>query len=87
MIFEFDQVKSTSNKIKHGMDFVEAQQLWNYERIEITVRIVSGEPRFAVIGMIRGRFYTIIITYRGSAIRIISARPSRLNEKRLYEKN
>jgi uncharacterized DUF497 family protein len=27
--FEFDPVKSLSNKDKHGIDFVEAQELWN----------------------------------------------------------
>jgi uncharacterized DUF497 family protein len=36
MRFEFDPVKSTANKDKHGIDFVEAQVLWNDpDRIEI----------------------------------------------------
>jgi uncharacterized protein len=83
--FEFDPAKSASNKIKHGLDFVEAQQLWKSERVEIAVRLDSGEPRFAVIGMIGGRYHTIIITYRGKAVRIISARASRPSEKKLYE--
>ena len=78
MTFEFDPAKSQSNKIKHGLDFVEAQTLWESERVEIAVKIVSGEPRFAVIGTIKGRFHTIII-------RMISARASRPNEKKLYE--
>lgn len=85
MTFEFDPAKSAANKIKHGLDFMEAQRLWDSDRIEIAVRIESGEPRFAVIGRINGRFYTIIITYRGTSIRIISARASRPNEKKLYE--
>ena len=83
--FEFDPAKSQANKIKHGLDFVEAQTLWESERVEIAVKIVYGEPRFAVIGTIKGRFHTIIITYRGSVIRMISARASRPNEKKLYE--
>jgi hypothetical protein len=28
MKFEFDPNKSASNKIKHGIDFEEAQKLW-----------------------------------------------------------
>eukprot|EP01036_Dinobryon_divergens_P001263 gene1263-1646_t len=28
MRFEFDPLKSASNKAKHGIDFVEAQALW-----------------------------------------------------------
>ena len=27
--FEFDAKKSESNRTKHGIDFVEAQELWN----------------------------------------------------------
>lgn len=27
--FEFDPAKSTANKAKHGIDFVEAQALWD----------------------------------------------------------
>jgi uncharacterized DUF497 family protein len=52
MIFEFDENKSKANKIKHGIDFVEAQVLWtdsNY--IEIPAR-TSDEPRFIIIGKI-----------------------------------
>jgi uncharacterized DUF497 family protein len=83
--FEFDPAKSASNKIKHGLDFVEVQRLWNSDRVEIAVRTVSGEPRFAVIGIIGGRHFTVIITYRGSVVRLISARSSRTNERKLYE--
>jgi uncharacterized DUF497 family protein len=39
-----------------------------------------------VIGTIKGRFHAIIITYRGSAILIISAHASHPNERKLYEK-
>ena len=35
MLFEFDPHKSASNKIKHGIDFVEAQALWQSPRIEL----------------------------------------------------
>jgi hypothetical protein len=29
MMFEYDSDKSDANKIKHGMDFQEAEKLWN----------------------------------------------------------
>ena len=29
MRFEFDPAKSDANKVKHGIDFVEAQGIWN----------------------------------------------------------
>jgi uncharacterized DUF497 family protein len=28
MTFEFDPLKSSSNKVKHGIDFEEARYLW-----------------------------------------------------------
>ena len=52
MEFEFDPIKSNNNKEKHGVDFYEAQTLWNdHDLIEIPVK-TSDEPRFLVIGKI-----------------------------------
>jgi len=46
MEFEFDPQKSDKNKIKHGIDFNEAQELWDDpDLIEIPVR-TSDEPRY-----------------------------------------
>jgi uncharacterized DUF497 family protein len=49
MDFEFDAEKSASNKDKHGIDFVEAQALWHYNRCLIVPAKSSGELRFALI--------------------------------------
>jgi len=55
MEFEFDLNKSKANKKKHGIDFVEAQELWeDPDLIEIPAR-TSDEPRFLVIGKISGK--------------------------------
>lgn len=36
MPFEFDPEKSAANKTKHGIDFVEAQEIWtDTDRLEI----------------------------------------------------
>jgi len=85
MEFEFDAKKSSINKIKHGIDFSEAQKLWDDpDLVEIPVR-VSDEPRFLVIGRISGRCWSGIITYRGDKIRIISVRRARKEEVSIYE--
>ena len=87
MKFEFDDAKSRSNKRKHGLDFVEAQELWIGRRVEIQAHLGEGEEmRYAVLGKIKGIHHTIIITYRLATVRIISARPSSENEKAIYEK-
>lgn len=85
MKFEFDTVKSDANRIKHGIDFHEAQALWDDpDVIEIPAK-VSDEPRFLVIGMIAGKHWSGVITYRSDMIRIISVRRSRKEEEGIYE--
>jgi uncharacterized DUF497 family protein len=85
MEFEFDAKKSSSNKIKHGIDFGQAQKLWDDpDLIEIPVR-TSDEPRFLVVGRISDRCWSGVITYRGDKIRIISVRRARKEEVNIYE--
>ncbi|MEW6409729.1 MAG: BrnT family toxin [Nitrospirota bacterium] len=85
MEFEFDPKKSVDNKKKHGIDFYEAQALWDDpDLIEIPVK-TSDEPRFVVIGKISGKHWSGVITYRGEKIRIISVRRSRKEEVEIYE--
>ncbi len=85
MGFEFDPGKSDRNLAKHGIDFVEAQRLWNDQNLlEIPARI-EDEPRFIVIGQIDARHWSAVITYRSDDIRIISVRRSRDEEVVLYE--
>ncbi len=85
MEFEFDKRKSERNKRKHGIDFVEAQLLWeDSDLIEIPAR-TEDEPRFLVIGKIQEKHWSGIITYRKHRIRIISFRRSRRKEIEIYE--
>jgi uncharacterized DUF497 family protein len=85
MGFEFDPQKSDLNLAKHGIDFVDAQQLWDdSDLLEIPAR-TEDEPRSIVIGRIGGKHWSAVVTYRGEDIRIISVRRSRLEEVALYE--
>ena len=85
MEFGFDDNKSTSNKMKHGVDFKQAQKLWDDpDLIEIPVK-TSDESRFLVVGKIAGKCWSGIITYRGDNIRIISVRRARKEEVNIYE--
>ena len=87
MEFEFDPRKSEGNKTKHGIDFIEAQGLWeDPDLLEIPLRTID-EPRLLVIGRISERLWSGIITYRGDKVRIISVRRSRKEEVDLYEKS
>ena len=85
MTFEFDPNKSENNKKKHGIDFAEAQTLWDDpDLIEIPAKTVD-EPRFLVIGRMSEKHWSGIITYRADKIRIISVRSSGKEEVKIYE--
>ena len=86
-MFEFDINKSLSNKVKHGIDFIEAQLLWNDDNLLEIPAKTEDEPRFLVVGKISDIHWSAIITYRGSNIRIISVRRSRKEEIFYYESN
>ena len=83
--FEFDPEKSARNKVKHGIDFIEAQSLWDDPDIMEIPAITEDEPRFVVIGTIGTKHWSAIVTYRNHNIRIISVRRSRVEEVDMYE--
>ncbi len=85
MEFEYDPTKSALNLSKHGIDFDQAQVLWDDPMLLEVPANTDGEPRFLSIGKIKGRYWAAIWTPRGDAIRIISVRRARKEEIRYYE--
>ena len=83
--FEFDAVKSESHRAKHGIDFVEAQGLWNDPMLLEIPAKTEDEPRYLVVGSIEGTHWSAVITYRGANVRLISVRRARTEEVALYE--
>jgi uncharacterized DUF497 family protein len=85
MPFEYDPAKSASNKLKHGIDFVEAQALWrNSKRLEADAS-TTHEVRRIMIGCIGLKLWTAVFTVRGDNIRLISVRRARDEEVERYE--
>jgi uncharacterized DUF497 family protein len=85
MEFEFDPNKSDHNKKKQGINFYEAQALWDdSDLIEIPAK-TTDETRIAVIGKIADKHWSGVITYRGDVVRIISVRRSRKEEIDIHE--
>lgn len=85
MDFEFDPAKISANELKHGIDFMRAQSMWNDpDRLEAPARTID-EPRSLVVGRIDGTVYSAVITYRGDRVRLISVRRARKDEVALYE--
>ncbi|MDO9366073.1 MAG: BrnT family toxin [Methylotenera sp.] len=85
MAFEFDETKSQANLVKHGINFVDAQNLWSDPRLLEIPAKTEDEPRYLMIGLINAKHWSAVITYRGASIRLISVRRSRTEEVALYE--
>jgi len=85
MIFEYDPVKSRTNKDKHGIDFAEAQALWKDDMLLEAPARTEDEPRFLVIGRIDDRHWAAVCVRRGQRVRIISVRRARKREVEYYE--
>ncbi len=85
MNFEYDPEKSRSNKLKHGLDFEAAQELWQDPFLLRIPSKYEAEERFLFIGRIGEKHWSAITTYRVEAIRIISVRRARKEEIRAYE--
>ena len=83
--FEFDGSKSQANLLKHGIHFIDAQALWNDPSLLEIPAKTEDEPRYLIIGMIDGKCWSAVITYRDKSIRLISVRRSRTEEVALYE--
>lgn len=82
---EFDDKKSQANLKKHGIDFIDAQRLWDDpDFVEIQAKSTE-EPRSLVIGSIIDKVWSAVITYRSEVVRIFSVRRSRKPEVAIYE--
>jgi uncharacterized protein len=85
MEFEFDNAKSSTNSKKHGIDFIEAQLLWeDADRVVMPAK-TTDEPRYLLIGKLAEKHWSAVFTHRHDKIRIISVRRSRKEEVEIYE--
>jgi len=72
---------------KHGVEFVDAVGVLEDELALVREDVAAyQEERFIAVGMdYLGRLLTVVFTYRGEDIRIISARKATKNERLDYE--
>jgi uncharacterized DUF497 family protein len=84
VLLEYDVEKSCTNAAKHGMDFQAVQQIWCGTVVAAPAKS-ADEKRLSATGKIERQFWTVIVTPRGPAPRIISARRSRTNEIKIHQ--
>lgn len=89
LTFEWDENKSKSNLLKHGIDFEEAKTIFN-DPFAITIDDPDHsfvEDRYLDIGLSRkGRVLVVWYTERNDNIRIIGCRKAIRSEREIYEK-
>jgi uncharacterized DUF497 family protein len=86
--FEWDEEKNKKNLVKHGVDFADAQYVFNdkFCRIAHDREHSQTEDRWKVIGNI-GKILVVSIAYRNKTVRIISARKATKTERSMYYGN
>ena len=85
---EWDPRKAEANFRKHGVRFSEAEPVFADEYADTILDDESAphEQRCVSIGTgLKGRVLAVVYCYRGSKIRIISARPAEAHERKQYE--
>ncbi len=85
--FEWDEDKRSSTLVKHGIDFLDAVRIFDGRPALHAPSYHPDEERWVATGRLSGRMVSVVYTYRGDRIRIITARRARKNEQRKYHKN
>jgi uncharacterized DUF497 family protein len=96
MNFDWHDEKRESNIEKHGLDFLDAIQVFEEEHfMEDRTREEDEEERKAAIGPLleedvsdhwSGNLIVVVFTWRQDTIRIISARRASTDERRRYDR-
>ncbi|MBC7194041.1 BrnT family toxin [Marinobacter sp.] len=89
MRFEWDEAKNAQNIHKHGIDFMDAVDIFNHPMLtSIDDRYAYHEERWVAVGLMRQFIGVIVFVEKcGDVVRIISARKATRREVKLYEQN
>jgi uncharacterized DUF497 family protein len=83
---EWDEIKRLSNIAKHHLDFVDAIYVFRSPYLRLKAKTMGGESRSIAVGMLDDIHVAGICTLRNSALRVISMRKARHDERRHHEK-
>lgn len=83
-MLQFDPAKDAENRRKHGISLARFADMRGIFIVPDPTHS-AVEARLAAYGVIDGRVYQAVLTYRGPDPRVISVRPASRRERRLYE--
>ena len=83
----WDRIKAKANLAKHGVRFSDAESvLFDPGALTREDEDTEGEQRFVCVGSdAMGRMLTVVYSYQGEVIRMISTRLATRTERRAYE--
>jgi uncharacterized DUF497 family protein len=85
--FEWDEGNSEKSWRRHGVTHTEAEQVFLNRPLVMAddPGHSAGEARYFGLGCTDlGRLLSVVFTFRGSLLRVISARPMSRRERRIY---
>ncbi len=87
MRFEWDEAKRRSNITRHGIDFVDVDDVFAGETITfLDDRYDYDETRFLTFGLLWGEVVAIVHIETDEVIRVISVRRASKDEEETYFK-
>lgn len=83
----FDPVKDAINLDRHGLPLMFGDTVMqDVDHLTIpSIRLRDGGKRFKAVGMVAGKLYTAVFTWRDDLPRFISVRRSNQGEEQVYE--
>jgi uncharacterized protein len=87
MQYEWDEAKRESNLRKHGLDFADADLVYENPNKLTLPAIKRGEVRLQDIALVdvAGRILSLVYVARGYNVRVISFRNASRKERRAYD--
>ena len=86
MKFEWDESKNEENLRKHGLDFADAQEVFELPTlVAVDKREAYGEDRYLAIGFLRHLVVVLVfVEHDDDTIRIISLRKASRHERERF---
>ncbi len=82
--FEWDKKKREKVLKDRGLDFIDAVKLFDGRPVINSPTNQHGEARWKTTGRLNGEMFSVVWTYRGQKIRIITFRRAWTDEERKY---
>lgn len=86
MDYEWDEVKRQSNLRKHGLDFMDADLVFEASiKVTVDAAHADDDDRYADLAEVNGRVLMLVYSLCQQTVRCISLRVASRRERKLYD--